>query len=68
VEGQLVTPGDRAQLTAAMAQYIEDGSARMAAGKRAHERAHDFDVHAYARRLADLYQRIAPVSEMREMT
>jgi glycosyltransferase involved in cell wall biosynthesis len=68
VEGQLVTPGDRAQLTAAMAQYIEDGSARVAAGKRAHERAHGFDVHAYARRLADLYQRIAPVSEMREMT
>jgi glycosyltransferase involved in cell wall biosynthesis len=64
-EGLLVTPGDREQLTAAMAQYLNDEPARLAAGRRAHERAQDFDVHTYARRLADIYQRIAPVSEMR---
>lgn len=68
VEGQFVTPGDRAQLTAALAQYIENESARLAAGHHAHERAREFDVHSYARRLAELYQRIAPVSEMREFT
>jgi hypothetical protein len=26
-----------------------------------------YDVHAYARRLADIYQRIAPVAEIREI-
>jgi glycosyltransferase involved in cell wall biosynthesis len=66
-EGLLVTPGDRGQLTTALAQYIGDEAARLAAGRRAHERARGFDVHAYARRLAELYQRIAPVSEMREL-
>jgi glycosyltransferase involved in cell wall biosynthesis len=64
-EGTLVTPGDHAQITAAMANYIQDASARLAAGRRAHERAQAYDVHAYARRLADIYQRIAPVSETR---
>jgi glycosyltransferase involved in cell wall biosynthesis len=64
-EGTLVTPGDHAQITAAMANYIEDAPGRLAAGRRAHERAQAYDVHAYARRLADIYQRIAPVSEMR---
>jgi glycosyltransferase involved in cell wall biosynthesis len=64
-EGLLVTPGDRAQLTAAMTQYLNDEPARLAAGKRGHQRAQEFDVHTYARRLADIYQRIAPVSEMR---
>lgn len=62
-EGLLVTPGDRAQLAAAMSQYIGDEGERLAAGRRAHERAKTFDVHAYARRLAELYQRIAPVAE-----
>ena len=33
-------------------------------GARAHARARQFDVHIYARRLADLYQRIAPVAEI----
>ena len=32
-------------------------------GRRAHERARAFEVHMYARRLADIYQRIAPVAE-----
>jgi glycosyltransferase involved in cell wall biosynthesis len=65
-EGLLVTPGDRPQLTAALAQMITDESARLSAGRRAYERARAFDVHAYARRLADIYQRIAPVAEARE--
>ncbi len=67
VEGSIVRPGDRAQLSAALALYITDESARLAAGRRAHERARAFDVHAYARRLSDTYQRIAPVGEMREL-
>jgi len=65
-EGLLVNPGDIAQLRAAMSTFIGDESARLAAGKRAHEGARAFDVHAYARRLADIYQRIAPVAELRE--
>jgi glycosyltransferase involved in cell wall biosynthesis len=65
VEGSIVRPGDRAQLAAAMAQFITDESARLAAGRRAQERARAFEVHAYARRLADIYQRIATVAETR---
>lgn len=68
VEGLLINPGDRAQLTAAMAQYISDESARLTAGRRARERARAFDVLAYARRLSDTYQRIAPVGEIKEQT
>jgi glycosyltransferase involved in cell wall biosynthesis len=67
-EGLLVTPGNQAQLRDAMTQIISDESLRLAAGRRAWERARSFDVHAYARSLAELYQRIAPVSELREMT
>jgi glycosyltransferase involved in cell wall biosynthesis len=66
VEGLLVPPGDSGQLRAAMSTFIGDEPARLAAGKRAHESARAFDVHAYARRLADIYQRIAPVAELRE--
>jgi len=40
---------------------------RIASGRRAHERARSFDVHAYARSLAEIYQRIAPVSDYREL-
>jgi glycosyltransferase involved in cell wall biosynthesis len=65
-EGMLVTPGDITGITAAMSGLIADEALRLAAGRRAHERARAFDVHAYARRLADVYQRIAPVSGMRE--
>jgi glycosyltransferase involved in cell wall biosynthesis len=66
VEGLLVPPGDAAQLRAAMSTFIGDEPARLAAGRRAYESARAFDVHAYARRLADIYQRIAPVAELRE--
>ncbi len=65
-EGLLVAPGDAGQLRAAMSTFIGDEPARLAAGKRAYESARAFDVHAYARRLADIYQRIAPVADMRE--
>jgi glycosyltransferase involved in cell wall biosynthesis len=65
VEGSSVRPGDREQLTATLQQYILDEPARLAAGRRAYERARPYDVHAYARRLAEIYQRIAPVVEMK---
>jgi glycosyltransferase involved in cell wall biosynthesis len=64
-EGQLVRPGDQAQLVAAMSQFISDEASRLEQGRRAHERARGNDVHAYARRLAEIYQRIAPVGEVR---
>jgi glycosyltransferase involved in cell wall biosynthesis len=66
-EGMLVPPGDAGQLRAAMSAFITDEPARLAAGRRAYERARAFDVHTYARRLADIYQRIATVSEFREL-
>ena len=65
VDGLLVAPGDVERLAAAMAQFITDSNFRLAAGLRAHERARANDVHAFARRLADHYLRIAPVSELR---
>jgi glycosyltransferase involved in cell wall biosynthesis len=67
VDGALVTPGDVLQIRAAMEKYIVDDAARLAAGRAARERARAFDVHVYARRLADIYQRIAPVAEIREI-
>ncbi|HEX6397646.1 MAG TPA: glycosyltransferase family 4 protein [Steroidobacteraceae bacterium] len=67
VDGALVTPGDVQQIRAAMAKYIADDAARLAAGRAARESARAFDVHAYARRLADIYTRIAPVAEIREI-
>jgi glycosyltransferase involved in cell wall biosynthesis len=67
VDGALVTPGDVEQIRAAMAKYITDDAGRLAAGNAARERARAFDVHVYARRLADIYQRIAPVAEIREI-
>ena len=67
LDGVLVTPGDVEQIRAAMARLIADDTAREAAGRTARERARAFDVHVYARRLADIYQRIAPVAEIREI-
>jgi glycosyltransferase involved in cell wall biosynthesis len=66
VEGFMVEPKRVADLSAAMARMINDDAERQALGKRAHERARAFEVHGYARRLADIYQRIAPVAEYRE--
>jgi glycosyltransferase involved in cell wall biosynthesis len=67
LDGTLVTAGDVEQIRAAMAALISDDAAREAAGRAARERARAFDVHVYARRLADIYQRIAPVAEIREI-
>jgi glycosyltransferase involved in cell wall biosynthesis len=61
VEGLIVEPARVAALSAAMARMVNDEAERLAAGRRAHDRARTFDVHGYARRLADIYQRIAPV-------
>lgn len=68
VEGVFVEPGRVEQLTAAMARMLTDESERLAHGRRAHARARQFDVQTYARRLGDLYQRIAPVAGMRGYT
>jgi glycosyltransferase involved in cell wall biosynthesis len=67
VEGLMVEPARVAELSAAMARMVNDEGERLATGRRAHERARAYDVHGYARRLADIYLRIAPVAEMREM-
>jgi glycosyltransferase involved in cell wall biosynthesis len=64
--GMLVRPGDVEQIRAALAHFISDEAARLSAGRRAHEHARQFDVHVYARRLADIYRRIAPVAEIWE--
>jgi glycosyltransferase involved in cell wall biosynthesis len=68
VEGLIVEPARVADLSAAMARFVNDDAERLAAGRRAHERARAFDIHGYARRLADVYLRIAPVGELREMS
>jgi glycosyltransferase involved in cell wall biosynthesis len=67
LDGVLVTPGDIDQIRAAMARYITDEAARLEAGRSARTRAGDYDVHVYARRLAEIYQRIAPVAEIRDI-
>lgn len=67
VEGMMVEPSRVGELSAAMARMINVESERLAIGKRAHERARAFDVHVYARNLAEIYQRIAPVAEYREL-
>jgi len=68
VEGLMVEPSRVADLSAAMARMVSHDGERIASGRRAHERARSFDVHAYARNLAELYQRIAPVAEYREIS
>ena len=51
-----------------MVRLITDEDLRASAGQRAYQRARNYDVHAYARRLSDYYQRIAPVGEVRSET
>jgi glycosyltransferase involved in cell wall biosynthesis len=67
VDGTMVKPGDVDQIRAAMVHFITDDAARLVAGRLAREQARQYDVHVYARRLADIYQRIAPVAEIREI-
>jgi glycosyltransferase involved in cell wall biosynthesis len=67
VDGVLVKPGNVDQIRAAMIKLITDDAMRVAAGRSARERARQYDVNVYARRLADIYQRIAPVAEIREI-
>jgi len=67
IEGLFVAPGRVAELSAAMARMLNDGAERTAAGRRAHARARALDVHGYARRLGDIYQRIAPIADIREL-
>ena len=66
-DGTMVKPGDVEQIRAAMVHFITDDAARIVAGRLAREQARQYDVHVYARRLAEIYQRIAPVSEIREI-
>jgi glycosyltransferase involved in cell wall biosynthesis len=66
IDGTLVTPGNIDEIRHAMEKFIVDDAARQAAGRHARDRARAFDVHVYARRLADIYQRIAPVAEIRD--
>jgi len=67
VEGLMVEPAHVTELCAAMTRMVNHDGERIASGRRAHERARSFDVHAYARSLAEIYQRIAPVSDYREL-
>lgn len=67
VDGTMVKPGDIDQIRAAMIHFITDDAARVVAGRLAREQARQYDVHVYARRLAEIYQRIAPVAEIREI-
>jgi glycosyltransferase involved in cell wall biosynthesis len=64
-EGLFVSPGRVPELAAAMARMLTDDAARTAAGRRAHARARALDVHAYARRLGEIYQRIAPIADIK---
>jgi len=64
--GMLVTPGNVPEIRDAMAKLISEDAWRVAAGRTSRETAWSYDVYAYARRLAEIYQRIAPVAEIRE--
>jgi glycosyltransferase involved in cell wall biosynthesis len=67
VEGLMVEPARVTELSAAMARLVNQEGERIAYGRRAHERARSYDVHGYARSLAEIYQRIAPVADYREI-
>lgn len=64
VHGVLVKPGDVDEIRAGLIRLITDDAFRAAAGRAARESVRQYDVHNYARRLADIYQRIAPVAEV----
>jgi glycosyltransferase involved in cell wall biosynthesis len=66
-DGALVPPGNVGEIRVAMQRFIDDEPARLAAGRAAREHARAFDAHVYARRLADIYQRIAPVAAVRDI-
>ena len=66
-DGLMVTPGNVEQIRSVMTRLVCDDPARLTAGRNARERAWTFDVHVYARRLSEIYQRIAPVAEIREI-
>jgi glycosyltransferase involved in cell wall biosynthesis len=63
--GVLVKPGDIDEIRAGLLRLITDDDYRVTAGHAARESVRQFDIHNYARRLADIYQRIAPVAEVR---
>jgi len=63
--GVLVQPGNVEEIRAGLARLISDVEFRLAAGRAARESVRRYDIHNYARRLADIYQRIAPVAEIR---
>jgi hypothetical protein len=66
-EGVLVHAGQRRADPRGDGAHDHQDDARLAAAApRANARA-QFDVHVYARRLADIYQRIAPVAEIQEI-
>jgi glycosyltransferase involved in cell wall biosynthesis len=67
IDGTLVAPGNVEEIGAAMTRLITDDAARLGAGRAAREQARQYDVLVYARRLAEIYQRIAPVAEIREL-
>jgi glycosyltransferase involved in cell wall biosynthesis len=64
IDGLLVKAGDVDQIRVAMANLITDDALRANAGRAAREQARQFDVHVYARRIADIYQRISPVTHV----
>jgi glycosyltransferase involved in cell wall biosynthesis len=66
-DGLFVGVGQVGELVAAMARMLEEEGERLAAGRRAHARVRSLDVQTYARRLGEIYQRIAPVAGVREL-
>ena len=61
VEGNLIAPGDVAQLALALGAMINDPARRWELGQHARERATHYDVGAYATSLLGLYRRLSPV-------
>lgn len=67
VHGVSVSPGSVDEIRAALVRLITDEPFRLGAGRAARDSVRQYDVHNYARRLADIYQRIAPVAEIRAL-